>query len=122
MKNEHSSIIEPDSYILPNENDKMREFVKKFKIDMMEHIVGSIKFAVENKLDIVEVFQFKNSKFVVTINKTEFVPNLDHISQYYKKNEIFELCPRVEELRKILKDKPDEKEKPDNTRPDKPES
>ena len=87
----------------------MRDFVKKFKIDMMEHIITSIKFAVENKLPIVEVFQFKGSPFVVTISAKEFEPNLAHINQFYLDHQIYELCPRVEGLRELLKNKSDEK-------------
>lgn len=112
--------MEDDTYILPSDNNEMRSFVNKFRIDMMERIVSSIKFAVENKLPLVEVFQFKNSPFVVTIAEKEFVQNLEHISQFYQDNEIFELCPRIEQLRKILQNKPDEKENPDSQGPDKP--
>ena len=53
--------LENERYIVPSSNEEMKTFVGKFKIDMMEHVVSSIKFAVENKLPIVEVFQFKNS-------------------------------------------------------------
>lgn len=78
----------------------------------MEHVVSSIKFAVEHKLQIVEVFQFKNSPFVVTITEKEFEPNLEHINKFYHENEMYELCLKVEKLQQILKDKNDEKENP----------
>ena len=112
---------ENESYILPSPNDEMQSFVSKFKIDMMEHIISSIRFAIENKLPIVEVFQYKNSPFVITIAEKEFILNLDHIHKFYMENEIYELCPKIEELQKILKYKTDEKEKPDRSNPDKPE-
>lgn len=102
---------ENELYILPSPNDEMREFVNKFKVDMMEHVVSSIKFAIENKLTLVEVFQFKNSPYVVTITAKEFETNLDHIGQYYKENQIFELCPRVEQLQKLIQGKTNEKKK-----------
>jgi len=106
---------ENELYIIPSPNEEMRVFVNKFKVDMMEHVVSSIKFAVENKLPIVEVFQFKNSPFVVTINEKEFDANLTHIGKYYKDHQIFELCPRVEQLREVLKRKKNEKERPEDT-------
>jgi len=109
---------ENELYVLPSPNDEMRVFVNKFKVDMMEHVVSSIKFAIENKLPIVEVFQFSNSPFVITLNEREFGINLEHIGKYYTENQIFELCPRVEALRKLLKEKTDEKEKPNRPRPD----
>ena len=105
---------ENESYILPSLNDEMRSFIKKFKVDMMEHIIKSIKFAVDNKLSIVEVFQFKNSPFVVTINENEFNINLSHIKKYYKENEMYELCPGIDKLQEILKRKPNEKKESDS--------
>lgn len=112
---------ENELYIIPSPNDEMRLFVNKFKIDMMEHIVSSIKYAVENKLAIVEVFQFKNSPFIITIAEKEFDTNLNHIHKFCMENEVYELCPKIEQLQQILKHKTDEKEKPDKQRPDKPE-
>lgn len=102
-----------ESYVLPSPSEDMRAFVGKFRIDMMEHVVTSIKFALENKLPIVEVFQFSNSPFVVTIAEKEFEPNLAHINKFYTDNELYELCPRVEKLRNLIKSKTDEKEKPE---------
>lgn len=120
VNKKRANIKDNELYVLPSLNDEMRTFVNKFKVDMMEHIVTSIKFAVENKISIVEVFQFKNSPFVITIAEKEFEINLEHIHKFYVDNEIYELCPRVEKLRKILKNKIDEKEKPDANRPDNP--
>ena len=105
-KNNGTAVMnENELYVLPSPNDEMRKFVTKFKVDMMEHVVSSIKFAVENKLPIVEVFQFKNSPFVVTINDREFEPNLSHIRKYYMEHEMYELCSIVEALCETLKRK-----------------
>ena len=73
-------------------------------------------------MSMVEVFQFKNSSFVITIAEKEFISNLEHINKYYVENEIFELCPKVEELCHKLKSKTDEKENPDKSKPDNSES
>jgi len=112
-KNKQTTQKDNELYVLPSPSEEMRIFVNKFKVDMMEHVVASIKFAIENKLPIVEVFQFKNSSFVVTIAEKEFAPNLENINKFYMDNEMYELCPKVEELRKILKPKNDEKETPE---------
>ena len=103
---------ENELYILPSPTEEMRKFVSKFKIDMMEHVVSSIKFAVENKLPLVEVFQFKDTQFVVTINEHEFIPNLSHIHKFYIDNEMYELCQRVEVLCETLKKNEKENQKP----------
>lgn len=115
-KSKKTTSKENELYILPSSSDEMRTFISKFQIDMMEHIVSSIKFAIENKLHIVEVFQFKNSPFVVTISEKEFDLNLDHINYFYTNHEMYELCPKIEQLRKLLKKKNDEKEKPKSDR------
>jgi len=120
VKRAKTNIKENELYLLPSPNDEMRKFVNKFRIDMMEHVVSSINFAVENKMPIVEVFQFKNSPFVVTIAEKEFALNLDHINKFYTTNEIFELCPRVEKLRQDLQRKNNEKTPTDDSKPDAP--
>lgn len=96
-------VPENDTYILPSSTDDMKTFVEKFKIDMMEHIVDSIELAVKNKLPIVELFQFKDSDYVITIATKEYDLNLEHIRNVYQSNNMSELCPRIEQLREILK-------------------
>lgn len=104
---------ENELYILPSSNDEMKLFITKFKIDMMEHIIISIKYAIDNKLSLIEVFQFKNSPFVITLSEKEFGANLEHIHKFFMDNEIYELCKKIEKLQEILKKKTDEKENPD---------
>lgn len=112
-KKKQTSMKDNELYVLPSSSEEMRTFVNKFKVDMMEHIISSIKFAIEHKLPIIEVFQFKNSPFVVTIAEREFEPNLEHINKFYMEHEMYELCPKVEVLRQLLKKKNDEKENPE---------
>lgn len=97
------------SYVIPSVNDDLRTFAIRYKVDMMEHIIHSIEHAIENKLPIAEIFQFKNSKFVITISESEFDSNIDSIYKFYMEDEIYELCPRVIKLQNILKRKNDEK-------------
>lgn len=98
-------------YVLPSINDELKAFIDKNKLDMMEQVVTSIAYALEHKFPMTEVFQFKNSQFVVTIAEKEFESNLDNIFRSYMDNEIYELCPRVVKLQNIIKRKNDEKQK-----------
>jgi len=82
----------PPLYILPSDNKDLQAFSQKFKVDMMEQVVGMIEFAVENDLPLVEVFQFKNSDFVITLAEKDYLPNIENIYSYYMKNENYEHC------------------------------
>jgi hypothetical protein len=95
----------PPLYVLPSDNKDLQSFSQKFKVDMMEQIVGIIEFAVENDLPLIEVFQFKNSDFVITLSEKDYLTNLENIYSYYMKNEKYEHCSRVVKLQKTLKEK-----------------
>lgn len=100
-----------DPYVLPSDNKELQSFVSKYKVDMTEQVVSSIEFAVKYKLPIIEVFQFKDSKFVVTVSPKEFDVNLDAIYKFYIETEHYELCPRIVKLRSKLKTTLNEKTK-----------
>jgi hypothetical protein len=104
-----------EKYVLPSEHSELEIFSKEFKIDMMEHILNSIESAVEEDLPIIEVFQFKNSDFVITLSDRDYLTNLENIYSYFIKNERYEHCNRLVQLQKTLKEKSeqntDEKEK-----------
>jgi hypothetical protein len=100
-------------YVLPSDNDELCDFIKKYRTEMSEQIISAIDYAIKNNLPMVEVFQFKNSDFVITLSKPQFREHLDHIFSYYMDNEKYELCTRVTRLQSELTNKPNEKEKPE---------
>lgn len=87
-----------DTYVLPSNNTEMETFINNNKIDIMEHIVSSIDSAVKNKSDTIVIFEFYNSPYIVTISNDDFKDNLSNILNYYKKNELYELCSRIENI------------------------
>ena len=95
----------PPHYVLPSDNEELLKFAHKFKVDMMEQVVSSIEFAVSNGLPCIEVFQFKDSDFIITIFEKDYLSNLDNIYGFYLKNESYEKCPRVVKLQQIIKDR-----------------
>lgn len=101
-KNNNNS---PTLYVLPSDNTELQVFSKKFKMEMMEQIVNVIEFAVNNNLPFVEVFQFKNSDFVITLAEKDYSTNLDNIYSHYMKNEAYEYCSRVVKLRQTIMEK-----------------
>lgn len=95
----------PSVYVLPSDTDDLTSFSKKFKTDMMEQVVNIIEFALNNELPLIEVFQFKNSDFVITISEKDYLTNLDNIYSYYLNNEMYEYCSRLVRLQKLLKER-----------------
>lgn len=95
----------PPQYVLPSDDKELQSFTKRFKSDMMEQVVGSIEYAVSNNLPLIEVFQFKNSDFVITLSEKDYLTNLDNIFSYYMEKEHYEYCPRIVRLRQTLMDK-----------------
>jgi hypothetical protein len=91
-----------EAYVLPSNNSDLFTFIEKFRLDMSEQVVSSIDYAIRNNLSMVEIFQFKNSEFVVTISKPHFKEHLDHIFDYYMAGEHYELCSRVNRVRDEL--------------------
>jgi hypothetical protein len=91
-----------EAYVLPADNPSLRLFIDEFRVDMSEQIISSIDYAIKNKLPMVEVFQFKNSEFVITLSKENFKEHLDHIFNYYMDSENYELCSRVTKVRNEL--------------------
>jgi hypothetical protein len=91
-----------EAYMLPSNDSDLFTFIEKFRLDMSEQVVSSIDYAIRNNLPMVEIFQFKNSEFVVTISKPHFKEHLDHIFNYYMESEYYELCSRVTQVRDKL--------------------
>ena len=104
-------VKENEPYVLPANDKELESFIQKYKLDMTQQVVSSIEFAIQYKLPIIEVFQFKESSFVVTISCKEFDSNLENIYNYYLDKEHYELCEKVLDLRGKLKQNLNEKKK-----------
>lgn len=89
-------------YMLPSEFAEMDAFIEKNKTLMTEQVVSSIEYAVEKKLEIVEVFSFKKSDFVITLSHETFKQNLENVYNYYILVEKYELCARVKGIENKL--------------------
>ena len=86
------------SYLLPSDFSEMNSFIEKNKTTMTEQVVSSIEYAIEKKLEIVEVFRFKKSNFVITLSYETFRQNLQNVYDYYISTEKYELCARVKKI------------------------
>lgn len=90
------------SKTLPSDFQSMDEFVSKNKIELTEQVISSIEFAINNDLNDVEVFNFKDTDFIVILNVSTFKENLENIYNFYISTEQYEFCGRVLKLQKLL--------------------
>jgi hypothetical protein len=67
------------SLTLPSDYCQMESLIKINKIKLMEQVVSSICYAVENNLNAIEVFNFKDSDFIVVLDRNSFESNLNSI-------------------------------------------
>jgi hypothetical protein len=93
------------SLTLPSDYDQMESLIKSNKIKLMEQIVSSICYAVDNNLNAIEVFNFKDSDFIVVLDRNSFEDNLNNIYEYYISSEKYEHCGRVLNIKQQLTNK-----------------
>ena len=78
------------SLTLPFDYSQMESLIKVNKIKLMEQVVSSICYAVKNNLNAIEVFNFKDSDFIVVLVRDSFESNLNSIYNYYISSETYE--------------------------------
>ena len=77
----------------------------------MENVVSSVRYALVNNLASVEVFKFENSDFIVILEYSTFKDNINNIYDFYISEELYELCDRVNKLKKLLESHEKKQEK-----------
>lgn len=87
---------------LPFEYDEMESFIQVYKDKLMEQIVLSVQYALDNEYASVEVFSFKNSDFIVILDQSDYKDNIDNVFEYYVKTEQYEFCNRLVKLKKQI--------------------
>ena len=90
---------------LPSQFEELESHIQKNLMQLTEHVLESINHAIDNDLKFVEVFQFKRSKFSVTITDDSYSDNLDNIYKLYINLEKYEFCENVLNIGKKLLDK-----------------
>lgn len=93
----------PASYNLPCSNLEMEKFLDKNKAKLMEHVVNSIDYGVKTNLSKIPVFRFKNTNFVVMLFRESFLENLEQIFDVSLKQENYELCAKIKNIKAEIK-------------------
>jgi hypothetical protein len=87
---------------LPSDYDEMESYIQKNKVKLMEQIVLSVQYALDNGYPSIEVFAFKNSNFIVILDRSNFRDNIDNIFEHYITTEQYEFCDRLVKLKKQI--------------------
>jgi hypothetical protein len=89
-------------FVLPSDFKELETYVQSHKTDLTERVISSIEFAIKKNLPMVEVFNFKNSDFVITISREAFRDNIQNVYNFYLQEEKYELCGRVKRVELLL--------------------
>lgn len=95
--------IQKQSMTLPADNIELEKYILNNKILLTEKALSSIEYGIKNNLPFIEVFDFENSDYVITILSKDFLLNINHIYNFYLESENYELCPRIVKLLSMLK-------------------
>jgi hypothetical protein len=88
--------------VLPSDNAEMQKYLEANRDEINLHIISCIEYATSYNLPLIEIFNFKNSSFVITLFEKNFLENIDNIYQYYIKSENYEMCSKLIKLKSEL--------------------
>jgi hypothetical protein len=83
---------------LPSNNEDMEKYIDINREEINKMMVDNIDYALRKRMAAVEVFSFKNSNFVVLINRRDFKENLENIFEFSLNNEHFEVCGKAKKV------------------------
>ena len=86
--------------ILYNDGEDLKELATKeeFREFILEDSLRSIKKAIKNNLDKVELFNIFNLSLVIELKKSNYKSVLNKITQHYIKEENYEMCNSIKKI------------------------
>lgn len=85
----------PKIFELPSDNVELDNFIICNKFILTEHVVDCLEYALNNKEDFIQIFSFKDTKYLVTVKSDEYILNLKNIYDQYISTENYESCGRI---------------------------
>jgi hypothetical protein len=80
---------------LPASNAEMEKYLEIHRKEINRRVVENIDYGIKMRLSAVEIFSFKNSNFVVLMNRKDFKENLQNIIDFSLKNQDFDVCKKA---------------------------
>tara|TARA_R110000787_G_scaffold77563_4_gene170345 strand:- start:1130 stop:1450 length:321 start_codon:yes stop_codon:yes gene_type:complete len=86
--------------IVYNDSEDLKKLAtrEEFRQFIIEDSLKTIKNAIENNLDKVELFNIFNLSLVIELEKSNYKSVLDKITEYYVKEENYEMCNSIKKL------------------------
>jgi hypothetical protein len=83
---------------LPRDNSDMEKYVQENRKEINNKIVNTIEYAIANKLGGIELFCFKNSSFVVVLQRKDFKESLETVFEFSMDHQQFQICARIKKI------------------------
>lgn len=87
---------------LPSKNDEMEKYLDIHRKEINAGVLNNIEYAINNRMAAVEMFSFKNSNFVVIMNRKDFKENLQNVIDFSMKNRDYEVCKKAKKVMQKL--------------------
>ncbi len=92
----------PVVFELPVDSIDMEDCIEKNRDEINDILIDSFEYAMKKNFDGIEVFSFKNSNYVVVVNRKDFRENLENIIDYSLRNEKFETCEKAKKVIELI--------------------
>jgi hypothetical protein len=73
----------------------MEKYLEIHRKEINRRVVENIDYGIKMRLSAVEIFSFKNSNFVVLMNRKDFKENLQNIIDFSLKNQDFDVFKKA---------------------------
>jgi hypothetical protein len=103
LKKEIPTMLE----ILYNNDEDLKTLAttEEFREFILKDSLKSIKKAIENDLDKVELFNIFNLSLIVELEKSNYKNALENISKHYVEDEEYEVCSSIKKIIKSINKK-----------------
>lgn len=97
-KSDKAKSVKYEVVELPCDNSDMETYVKENRKEINSKIVNTIDYAISKKLGGIELFCFKNSNFVVVLQRKDFKEGLENVFESSMDNQQFEVCAKIKKI------------------------
>ena len=104
MANEISSREIPKIEISYDTRKDLQELPNNYKFVkyILENTLSSIESGIKNKSDKIELYDVINLSLIIELKRENFTKVLTTISDFYQEKEDYEMCARIQKLKKKI--------------------